>query len=304
MKKIILLFIAIVCMTDNAMAQKKYNSVNVDSTEIKYFHRTNLSDAYIFEENKNSKKIIYVNEQVTTHIIMPETIKLVDISTKRVVGNQCEDNIVRIKPCEKMYNNELAGTITVIGERHIVQYNIVYTNGPSKANSIYNVNLSDMENYNNPDVSMSEGDMARYAWRMFCSKNKFWNIHTTQNGIKAKINNIYTVNDYIFIDFSLQNKSKIKYDIDEIKIKLMDKKEGKATNFQTTELSPVWTLNNTTRFGKGYRNIIVINKLTFPDEKILKLEIAESQISGRTVEIPIEYSDILNADSFDDSFNN
>ena len=113
------------------------------------------------------------------------------------------------------------------------------------------------------------------------------------------MNNIYTVNDYFFIDFSLYNKTKIKYDIDEIRIKLTDKKEAKATNSQTIELSPVYSLNRAKSFLSGYRNVIVIDKLTFPDEKILRLEIAEDQISGRVVYIPIEYEDVLNADSFD-----
>ena len=40
---------------------------------------------------------IYVNSEVTTHIVMPENIKLVDISTAKIVGNQCTDNIVHIK---------------------------------------------------------------------------------------------------------------------------------------------------------------------------------------------------------------
>ena len=44
------------------------------------------------------KEKIYVNQDVTTHIVLPENIKLVDISTTKIVGNQCADNIVRIKP--------------------------------------------------------------------------------------------------------------------------------------------------------------------------------------------------------------
>ena len=32
---------------------------------------------------------IYVNRDVTTHIVMPEPIKLVDISTPKIAGNQC-----------------------------------------------------------------------------------------------------------------------------------------------------------------------------------------------------------------------
>lgn len=39
-----------------------------------------------------------MNSEVTTHIVMPENIKLVDISTTKIMGNQCADNMVRIKP--------------------------------------------------------------------------------------------------------------------------------------------------------------------------------------------------------------
>ena len=31
---------------------------------------------------------IYVNREVTTHIVMPENIKMVDISTTKIAGNQ------------------------------------------------------------------------------------------------------------------------------------------------------------------------------------------------------------------------
>lgn len=58
-------------------------------------------------------------------------------------------------------------------------------------------------------------------------------------------------------------------------------------------------MNQSKRFKKAYRNVLVLDRLTFPDEKILTMEISENQISGRVLYIPIEYSDILNADGFD-----
>jgi conjugative transposon TraN protein len=235
---------------------------------------------------------------------MPENIKLVDISTDKLVGNQCADNIVRIKPSGRMRNNEMVGTITVIGERHMAQYDVVYTSGPVKACSVYNIGVDEMKQYKNPDVLMPERSMADYAYAIFCSKRNYNNIHSSQYGIKAVVNNIYTVGDYFFIDFSLYNKTKIKYDIAELRIKLTDKKETKATNSQTIELSPVYSLNSAKSFKKAYRNVIVVNKLTFPNEKILRLELSENQISGRVVYIPIEYEDILNADSFDENLLN
>ena len=120
-----------------------------------------------------------------------------------------------------------------------------------------------------------------------------------KNGIRAYINNIYAIGDYFFLDYTLKNKTRIAYDIEEIRVKLTDKKETKATNSQTIELTPVFSMNNTRKFRKDYRNVLVLPKLTFPEEKVLRLEISENQISGRVVVLTIEYEDILNADGFD-----
>ena len=298
MNRIAIVLAVLAALSVPASAQKKYGEIGPDTARVKYVRGNNMSDSYILDKSMR-KNVIYVNEEVTTHVIMPENIKLMDISTDKIVGNQCADNIVRIKPAGKMFDNELAGTITVIGERHMSQFDVIYTSGPTKAYSVYNIQLDEMKQYKNPDVLMPESQMASFSWAIYCSGKKYNDIHSEAYGIKAVVNNIYTVNDYFFIDFSLYNKTKIKYDIDEIRIKLTDKKEAKATNSQTIELSPVYSLNRAKSFLSGYRNVIVIDKLTFPDEKILRLEIAEDQISGRVVYIPIEYEDVLNADSFD-----
>ena len=38
--------------------------------------------------------------------------------------------------------------------------------------------------------------------------------------------------------------------------------------------------------------------MTFPNDKILTIELSEKQISGRTINLSIEYEDVLSADSF------
>lgn len=240
---------------------------------------------------------LLVNPEVTTHIIMPEDIKIVDISTDKVVGNQSATNIVRIKPTKEAGEGFL-GTITVVGERHIAEFNVFTSANSLTAYSSYFVRKSEMSNYENPDISMTRGEMAKISRAIFSSPKKFYNIHAKQYGIKITVNNIYTMNDKFFIDFSIHNRSNIRFDIDDIRIKLMDKKVTKSTNSQTIELSPVYALNEAKSFRRAYRNVIVLDKLTFPDEKVLNLEISEKQISGRTISVPIEYEDILNADCF------
>ena len=257
--------------------------------------------------NVSANERIYLNRDVTTHIVMPENIRMVDISTPKIIGNQCADNIVRVKPfhendsiAEDGYKeNELLGTLTLIGERHIAQYDIIYTQSPGMAASVFRVPYSHLDSYINPEVSMPMSEMARYAWAVYGSDRKFNQIVSNAHGMKAVVNNIYAVGDYFFIDYSLRNKTKIPYDIEELRVKLTDKKETKATNSQTIELTPVFSLNLAKKFRKDYRNVLVLPKLTFPEEKVLRLEISENQISGRIIVLTIEYEDILNADGFD-----
>ena len=253
-----------------------------------------------------AKEKILVNSEVTTHIVMPENIKMVDLSTTKIIGNQCADNIVRIKPFIEADSvpthyreGELMGTLTLIGERHLAQYDVVYTSAPSRAASIHRVPYAGLDSYINPEVSMPQSEMARYAWAVYGSGRKYNQVVSKANGMKAIVNNIYSIGDYFFIDYSLQNSTKIAYDIAEVRVKLTDKKEVKATNSQTVELSPVYSLNLARKFKKNYRNVLVLDKLTFPDEKVLRIEISENQISGRVITLTVEYDDILNADGFD-----
>ena len=134
-----------------------------------------------FALHASANEKIYVNREVTTHIVMPENIKLVDISTTKIIGNQCADNIVRIKPfiesdsigTSGYQDDELLGTVTLIGERHIAQYDIVYTGATQYAASIYHVSYQHAESYINPEVSMPVSEMARYAWAVYGSNRKY-----------------------------------------------------------------------------------------------------------------------------------
>ena len=57
-------------------------------------------------------------------------------------------------------------------------------------------------------------------------------------------------------------------------------------------------LEESKSFKYGYRNIIVVKKMTFPNDKILTIEMSEKQISGRTISLSIDYEDVLCADGF------
>lgn len=61
---------------------------------------------------------------------------------------------------------------------------------------------------------------------------------------------------------------------------------------------PHWCWNRARTFRHGYRNVIVIKKMTFPNDKLLTIEMTEKQISGRNISLNIDYEDVLSSDSF------
>ena len=61
---------------------------------------------------------------------------------------------------------------------------------------------------------------------------------------------------------------------------------------------PALVLEAGKTFRHGYRNVVVVKKMTFPNDKVLTIEMTEKQISGRNISLNIDYEDVLSADSF------
>ena len=161
-----------------------------------------------------------VNERVTTVVTASEPVRLVDISTDKVAGDQPLDNIVRLKPKEAGHEDgEVLAIVTIVTERYRTQYALVYTTRMREAVTDKEILPREREAYNNPAVSMSTAEMARYARRI-------WNS-------PAKI-----------------------------------------------------------------RNVVVVKKATFPNDKIPTIEMTERRSCSRNISLNIDYEDVLSADSF------
>ena len=241
-----------------------------------------------------------VNENVTTIVTASEPVRLVDISTDKVAGDKPINNTVRLKPKEGGHKDgDILGIVTIVTERYRTQYALIYTTRIEEAVTDKEIAYDERSDYNNPAVAMSTADMVKFARRIWNSPAKYRNIKTRSNRMTMRLNNIYTVGEFFFIDFSVENNTNLRYDIDELRFTLSDKKQSKATNFQRIELQPVLLLDQSKTFQRGYRNVVVIKKMTFPNDKVLTIQLSEKQISGRTIDMAIDYEDVLAADSFD-----
>lgn len=247
-------------------------------------------------------KLLTVNEQVTTVITATEPIRFVDISTDKVAGDQPISNTIRLKPKEAGHaDGDVLAIVTIVTERYRVQYALIYTTRLQEAVTDKEVQMEEQQPFHNPAVSLSTEDMYRFARQIWTSPARYRDVSNRKHRMIMRLNNIYAVGEYFFIDFSVENRTDIRFDIDEIRVKLADKKVSKATNSQIIELKPEMMLEKTKSFLHGYRNVMVVRKMTFPNDKVLTIEMSEKQISGRTISVNIDYEDVLNADSFNRS---
>src|SRR5699024_10792495 len=195
-------------------------------------------------------------------------------------------------------DGEVLAIVTIVTERYRTQYALLYTTRVREAVTDKEIQLQERNAYHNPAVSMSTVEMTRFARRIWNSPAKIRNVATKAHRMTMRLNNIYSVGEYFFIDFSIENRTNIRFDIDEIRVKLADKKLAKATNAQVIELTPALVLEAGKTFRHGYRNVVVVRKMTFPNDKVLTIEMTEKQISGRNISLNIDYEDVLSADSF------
>lgn len=229
----------------------------------------------------------------TLHFISPEPIQYVDISSKDLVGDLPLKNVFRLRQRDSL-KTSVGAIITIAGERFIAQYQVAI--GPNASPQI-NIEPSAMQPLDVAGIGFSEPQLKALCLRIFAAKPDKNVEHAKAFDMEARLNHVYTAGDYVFLDVSLKNRTNLKYSIDDLRFAIVDKKVVKAANNQAVPIKPEFVLFTIPEFSKGYRNIYVLRKLSFPGNKLLTIEYNEKPISGRVLKLDIRYQDILNADT-------
>ncbi|MEG1589642.1 DUF4138 domain-containing protein [Chryseobacterium sp.] len=257
---------------------------------------------------------IEITEGINLHIISPEPIQYVDLSTEKLTGDLPATNIARIKITDNpdsdekgkikrpsvLFNGDKIGVITVVAQSFIAQYKVVYRN-LDNLNTITNIHIQPeaMQPIEFDKMTFSNLELRKFAMDIIQKKSEKNPIREEKNlQLSFQLNNVYVISDYIFLDMTIKNNSNLSYDIEDLKFSLEDKKIHKATNNQSVDLTPILQLNPQKHFRKNFRNIYVFKKFTYPNSKVMMIRLIEEQLSGRTIEMKVNYSEILKADTF------
>ncbi|HLR36491.1 MAG TPA: conjugative transposon protein TraN [Chitinophagaceae bacterium] len=279
---------------------------------------TSQTDQYkVLKQNRGvtsrniTQKRIPLN--ATTTFVSPEKIKYVDISTKHAHGDLEGDNIFRLKVDSSAYANGGSFQVTIVTSSYVAIYKLypIHQNavfGIKRSNPGYiesnkeaisyviTMNPNNAVQINQHDA-LSKQQCFDLALKAMDKKKGIKNIKAKQYGLVAQIDNIFVVGDYLLFDLTIKNKRNLQFDIDQIRWKIIDKRMVKATVSQDIELHPIYQLykDEGTIVKNKWENFYILKKFTYPTEKYLDIEITEKQISGRKIDLKIDYSQILKA---------
>ena len=218
----------------------------------------------------SNREKLYIRDNITLHFNSPEPIQYVDISSKGLVG---------------------------VGQKFIAQYEVQYASGNQDLPTLLEITPENMSPLGIGLVPLTQNELREFSMDAYTRKEDETGLYNSQYGITGNVNHIHTLNDYIFLDITYTNETNLKFDIDQIRFRVEDKKIAKATNVQAIEMAPVFTLFEKENFKRKYRNIYVLEKFSFPNNKVLSIELTEKQLSGRNLILEIDYFDLLSADT-------
>ena len=260
------------------------------------------SQVGVDSRNINRFKIPYFK---TTHIVSPEPILYVDISSPNVQGDLPEKNVFRLKPNSNAESGHIIGidenfTVTIITKTFITVYTLSFNQNDLDIGNIQNtaflltVDPSKGIQLNNYSKIQRE-DYDRLSVLAMSNKRKIFNVHSKDKGMELWLNNVYVIGDLVLFDIGAQNHTNLQYDISSVDFKLMDKYTVNATVSHEIEMKALYSFTEdaTTIIEGKWRNFYILKKFTYPSQKTLSIQINENQISGRPVKINVNYNQVL-----------
>lgn len=252
---------------------------------------------------------IEVTFDKTVHLIFPSPIIYVDLGSSNIVAGKADgvDNILRVKAAIRDFSTETNFSV-VTDEGSFYSFNVKYADEPQKLNIEMKDFTHDGEAVNRPnnslDIYLTElgketPKLVKLIMKSIYDNDKqiYKHIGSKKFEIQFLLKGIYAYDGMLYLHTQIKNSTNVPYDIDFIRLKIVDKKVAKRTAVQETLIVPVRAHNYVTRVnGQAVeRTVLAIEKITIPNGKQLVFDLYE-QNGGRNQSFVIENEDLVRAE--------
>jgi conjugative transposon TraN protein len=244
----------------------------------------------------------------TVHIIFPSAIRYVDLGSNNIIAGKAgtTENVLRVKASARDFETE-TNLAVITEEGSYYTFNVKYAAEPEKLNIEMRDFMHDGAAANRPNNSMeiylkelgSESPRMVYLINRYIyqdDKRHIRHIGSKRFGIRYLLKGIYAHNNLLYLHTEIKNDTNAAFDIDFVRMKIVDKKLTKRTAIQETVVYPLRACNFITSVGanKTERTVFAIDKITIPNDKVLVFEIFEKN-GGRNLSFLIENADLTRA---------
>lgn len=239
-----------------------------------------------------------VSDTKTSHLVCPDKVSYVQAGDNSLVQAEVVPelaNLVRIKATQPF---EKQTSLTVVCANKIYSFELQYGNDAPITYPI--------ETFQSQSAMTFSGKlMPDHLLKDLCDqvlekhKHQFHKRKSEKDGITIRLNSIYLKNDALFFELEITNKTSMAYDVESFNFWITDKKKAKATNVQEYQIFLQYQRNKVRRIPGEVtvREVFVMEKMTIPDQRILKIELNEKALgnTGRKLSFNLKNKDILKA---------
>ncbi len=237
-----------------------------------------------------------ISSYKTTNLIFPFTIKSVDRGSKDVLVQIAKgvENILQVKAAKSNFDETNLTVITSDGK--LYSYIINYTSNPSVLNMVFTKAEEDKTTAFFPVTHSNEAEIKTDAGNVFNANRNIRGLADKRFGIKLQLNGLYINNEVMYYRIKIENQSNINYDVEQLRLFIMDQQKSKRTASQELEVQPLYIHGDTSVVGSQSEHVFVyaVPKFTIPDKKYLTIQLMEKN-GGRNLKLIIHNKTIMKA---------
>ncbi|MDM1377030.1 conjugative transposon protein TraN [Myroides marinus] len=243
---------------------------------------------------------IELTQNKTTHILFPSSIEYVDLGSSEIIANKVEatSNVLRLKSVKEDIKPTNFTAITNDGKYY--SFNVIYNEQPIQLS--YDLTKFEKQNSKKQsevlfkDLGSISPSLVDLFMKAIIKKNKKeLNIKSKTYGVEAWLKSIYSQDGKLYFHISINNKSNLPYEVDNVSFKIKDRRTTKRTTIQEVSLKPIRNYRDfqTINSQSKQDNIFMLDQFTLSDKQILLIEINEKN-GVRNQVLKVKSSDILN----------
>jgi conjugative transposon TraN protein len=244
---------------------------------------------------------IAVSYNKTSNLIFPYAIKSVDRGSASVLAQKAKgvDNILQVKAGKQNFHQTNLTVVTTDGQ--LYSFLVDYTNEPSVLNFSFSKDSvsSAIEPAEKDKAVLSGTPLNEAGFKTItdevCQQKRFLHIRSREQKMRLSLESLWLKDKVMWLALQLQNKSLIDYSPDYIRFFVRDKKRGKRTAIQESEITPLYGKADSTVAGEQLQKVVfAFRPFTIPKTQELVIQVGE-QNGGRSLVLPVSHKVLLKA---------